>query len=645
MRLLNVSTLEIEEVHGAEKPPYAILSHTWGEEELSLSDMVEIHTQRQSPERESTRLHELTRKRGFDKIIRTCKQAQFDGYSYVWVDTCCIDKSSSSELSEAINSMFAWYREAGVCYAFLEDVEYVGQRHDGTWGVEQVQFRKSRWFTRGWTLQELLAPRRVIFFGKDKLGDRFRRIGARSELAPLIKEATGIDQLTLLNPKAIQNTSIARRMSWAAKRQTTRPEDRAYSLLGIFGVNMPLLYGEGGNAFIRLQEEIMKNLEDQTILSWDISGESWLLGYDELVKTDIEAFATDTLGVLATSPDNFAGFGNILSVPSDDDDAFMMTNRGLNIRLRLIHLPARHPTKVFKKHYLAVLSCRNMDEEKRSNRVGVLLRETALPKVYVRAAAVVVVDVPDKMAEEAEPQMIYIPKAPPQEPRYGFADGRVFVRASDILAPGYTVSGVVGLDAQWNSSTFTLNVAVKVDAGLRQLAILMLYNRYLETGFLVQLFYDYSSEECAAEVLTSPPDPEDHATIAIKHLEDLTRVTWERYGGGGALYRKPSMLAVSMRRNPQKLGPLSSKGGIYQWGSPIVGPEGRAQIQLLEKWEVDYVRLISVRAVWEDAVVLEVDSTMCRVPPGTDLGGWTVAQAMDVVNLDQLMRNGVKQGL
>ncbi|KAH9924635.1 uncharacterized protein BXZ73DRAFT_91226 [Epithele typhae] len=172
--------------------------------------------------------------------------AKRDGYDWAWADTCCIDKTSSAELTEAINSMFRYYSLAHICYVFLNDVEE-SQPGAPTFGAS---FRRSRWHTRGWTLQELLAPREVVF------------------LSRILKQATGIPKAVLRSDKGITDVSIAARMSWASKRKTTRIEDEAYCLFGRFGVSMPTLYGEGRKAFYRLQEEIMKTSLDLSLFAW-----------------------------------------------------------------------------------------------------------------------------------------------------------------------------------------------------------------------------------------------------------------------------------------------------------------------------------------------------------------------------------------
>ncbi len=193
------------------------------------------------------------------KIRRACTVARLDQFSQLWVDTSCIDKTSSTELSEAINSMFAWYRDAAVCYVYLADVPRSGDpRRPGS------AFRHSRWFTRGWTLQELIAPQVVVFLSRE-----WEVIGTKESLADLVEDITGIDRDVLMNRKSHNDVSVAARMSWAAERITTRIEDQAYCLLGIFGIVMTPIYGEGDHAFRRLQEEILRQIPDDSIFAWE----------------------------------------------------------------------------------------------------------------------------------------------------------------------------------------------------------------------------------------------------------------------------------------------------------------------------------------------------------------------------------------
>ncbi|KAF2666333.1 HET-domain-containing protein [Microthyrium microscopicum] len=237
MRLLQIDEtgrVSLTRNHINNIPPYAILSHTWGSDEDEVT-FQELST--------GTGTHKV----GFTKIRFCGQQAAKDGLQYFWVDTCAIDKSSSTELQESINSMFAWYRNAKKCYVYLTDVP------TNTSIPWQTAFHKSRWFTRGWTLQELLAPSSVEFFSKDQ------RLGDKRSLEQDIHEITGIAVEALQN-NDLSSFSVEERMSWTENRNTLREEDKVYSLLGIFGVYMPMLYSEGqNNAFRRLREEIAKN--------------------------------------------------------------------------------------------------------------------------------------------------------------------------------------------------------------------------------------------------------------------------------------------------------------------------------------------------------------------------------------------------
>ena len=239
MRLVNANTLKLEEFFGDAIPRYATLSHTWGHdaEEVTFAELVSDTGQQ---------------KKGFKKIQFTGEQAEKDSLKYFWIDTCCIDKSNSVELQEAIISMFRWYRDAIKCYVYLEDVSTAG--YDNTdQSLWQPAFRGSRWFTRGWTLQELIAPSRVDFFSSEG-----QFLGDKKSLERQLHDITGI-KIEALQGHDLSTFSIDERLSWAADRETKRAEDKAYSLLGIFDIHMSLRYGEGAErAFRRLKEKIHK---------------------------------------------------------------------------------------------------------------------------------------------------------------------------------------------------------------------------------------------------------------------------------------------------------------------------------------------------------------------------------------------------
>ncbi|KAI1127859.1 HET-domain-containing protein [Nemania abortiva] len=298
MRLINTRTHQLREF-SHEIPPYAILSHTWGSEEVTFQDYL-LAT---GPE--ASRHARIRQKAGFSKIVGACHRARNDGLGYVWCDTNCIDKSSSAELSEAINSMYAWYRDSVFCYVFLADV-------DASLGA----FAKSRWFTRGWTLQELLAPRKVIFFD-----GRWQLLGDREGLADTISKITRIHIGALHDRNTVPEYSIAQRMSWAADRQTSRQEDIAYCLLGIFDVSMPLLYGEGPKAFSRLQEAIIKISDDQSLLAWEV-----------MDPTRHGIFT----GVFARGPAEFRHCGSIVRDRGLKRDSYTITNIGVLVNLAIV---------------------------------------------------------------------------------------------------------------------------------------------------------------------------------------------------------------------------------------------------------------------------------------------------------------------
>lgn len=276
MHLIDTDTLKLTSFQG-KLPRYAILSHTWDSDELSFAEFGDL------PKRES---HP-----GFEKIKSTCQQARRDGLDYAWIDTCCINKESSAELSEAINSMFRWYQDATICYTYIDDLP-----DDLDLPITSSSLIKDcRWFSRGWTLQELLAPQNVIFFGP-----RWDKIGCKSDLLGVLEEITRVPRAVLAKEERLDRVSVADRMNWAARRETTREEDMAYCLMGIFDVNMPMIYGEGGRkAFLRLQEEILKQTQDDSLFAWR--------------ATDEDATRAPYRGLLAASPADFASDVSIKS--------------------------------------------------------------------------------------------------------------------------------------------------------------------------------------------------------------------------------------------------------------------------------------------------------------------------------------------
>ncbi|CZT43993.1 uncharacterized protein RSE6_04111 [Rhynchosporium secalis] len=334
MRLINTKTLQIESFPCFDRPEiphYAILSHRWGADEIFLQEM-------QSPSAS------LTSKLGYLKVLKCCELAASFGFEHVWIDTCCIDKSNSSELAETINSMFHYYRDAEVCYAYLSDVP---SNEDPS--MIPSKFRQSSWFTRGWTLQELLAPKSVIFYGDD-----WKEIGMKSSLEQVIAS------ITLIAPRALENFekykhkfSIAQKMAWASARKTERLEDMAYCLMGLFGVNMPMIYGEGRNAFRRLQLELLKETNDQSIFAWKRAAGHTLAGYGQ------------RRGLLASSPIYFNDAHNIVRRISKFQSKYSMTNVGLEITLPFLTSQLSWvPKNSVSGAFLAVIQCSTVENAK-----------------------------------------------------------------------------------------------------------------------------------------------------------------------------------------------------------------------------------------------------------------------------------------
>ncbi|KAK5125423.1 hypothetical protein LTR85_000532 [Meristemomyces frigidus] len=310
MRLLQTAQLEFEEFFETQVPPYAILSHRWDGKELSFQEFVGSNDKSSSI---------------FNKVRKFCAFALRMGHLWVWIDTICIDKKSSAELSEALNSMFTWYRKAEICYAHLSDVVWTvtdtimpssdltleswerREQADHFLRLSLQQFRESAWFTRGWTLQELLAPLDLLF-----LDCNWEPICSRQELHSVISGITGISSLCLQTPRQVEKESVAEKMSWISRRETSRLEDMAYCLLGLFNVNMPLLYGEGKKAFLRLQIQIISQSDDESIFAW--AGKH--LG---------------SVGMLASWPSAFSESGGITRCHKWYRPPYTMTNKGLQL--------------------------------------------------------------------------------------------------------------------------------------------------------------------------------------------------------------------------------------------------------------------------------------------------------------------------
>lgn len=275
---------------------YAILSHAWDDREQTF---VETRDLAEWCKKSGHNPRDLSSK----KVRQCCILAERYGHRWVWDDTCCIDKTSSSELSEVINSMFLWYSCAEICYVYLGDVK--GDCHDLRSPESLAAFKTAKWHSRGWTLQELIAPSLVVFVSAN-----WKTIfGNKVELADLLHEITGIPLDILTGEAHCSLYSVAERMAWASKRNTTRMEDEAYSLMGLFDISMPVIYGEGRQAFVRLQQEIMKGTFDTTLFAWGSYLDSNLKPMTPIKLEEMyQYFNTSSQNhvyLLAQSPKNF----------------------------------------------------------------------------------------------------------------------------------------------------------------------------------------------------------------------------------------------------------------------------------------------------------------------------------------------------
>ena len=303
MRLIDCCSEPLQMIDFLGRPPhaFAILSHTWDSEEVTFQAFHHLAAR--------------TVAKGWTKIEQTCLEVQRCGFNYVWIDSCCIDKTNNAELTESINSMFQWYSDAALCLVYLSDFD-----HSASPSEWNAMLRGARWFKRGWTLQEIVASRTVHFYDH-----AWRCFGTQETLRDELASITGIDAGFLSPPQQpgaldirdlLDALPVGRRMAWAAGRQTTKLEDMAYCLIGLFDVSMPMLYGEGSEkAFFRLQEEIIHNSNDLSLFAWTAANGS-----------------NTYRGILARSPDEFASLGNlVLEQDLRFNPDYSMSNKGLRI--------------------------------------------------------------------------------------------------------------------------------------------------------------------------------------------------------------------------------------------------------------------------------------------------------------------------
>jgi hypothetical protein len=343
MRLIDTTIKTLAEFESSDAPPYAILSHTWTKEEITYQDL--------QIERKAGK------EAGYAKLDNGCRLAASAGFNYIWLDTCCIDKTNHVELSEAINSMFHWYKQASICFAHLADVPPNLDPYD-----KESPFRRSKWFTRGWTLQELLAPSKITFLASD-----WTKFGTKDTLVSPIVDITGIPMEFLLGHD-LEHASVAMRMSWASKRVTTKAEDIAYCLMGIFDIQMPLLYGEReAGAFRRLQQEIMKTSDDQSIFAWT----------SEDLHTPLhDSSVRQTYSLLAHSPASFRSSGHLVQTTAPVVPGYLegirtptvFNNKGLHLSLPILRMN--------ECVVLAILNCSGHGKDKQE-RTAIWLRDVS----------------------------------------------------------------------------------------------------------------------------------------------------------------------------------------------------------------------------------------------------------------------------
>jgi hypothetical protein len=360
MRLLNTETYEFHDSLDPivlANPQYAVLSHRWQMPEITL----------QTFKADDLRNASLQTPQ-LDKIRQTCAKARGRAppLDWVWIDSCCIDKSSTVEESRSINSMFEWYRRAAVCIVYLYDVDESapfesqnpGRIHD-----------KSEWFTRGWTLQELLAPSYMEFYEQ-----HWRYMGTKNSLADALAYLTGIDKQYLTRQKSIMTASVATRMSWIASRTTTLVEDVAYSMLGIFSVNMAPLYGEGVKAFMRLQKTLMEESTDESIFAWTVQKDGLLRCFTR--RGQVPTWSPKRWGLLAPSPDCFSKYRDIIILPqrvvSRLGGGYVWTQQGVMFQLPIKGI-FRLPNK--KEHWFP-LNCWKLGADGAPQTIQVRLSET-----------------------------------------------------------------------------------------------------------------------------------------------------------------------------------------------------------------------------------------------------------------------------
>ncbi|KAL8641272.1 MAG: hypothetical protein Q9228_001891 [Teloschistes exilis] len=296
MRLIDTKTYALHDSDGLADPEYAILSHRWVGAEVTFQQL-------DSATWRAANLHSPQ----MSKIKAACAKARENELDWLWVDTCCIDKTSSVELSSSLNSMFEWYFKATVCYAYLYDVDWNATTHQMSKSQDPKRGgQEAAWFERGWTLQELLAPRHMEFFDRSWV-----LMGTKESLADILHARTGIAKAYFTGASTFRQASIATRISWMAGRTTAKVEDIAYALLGVLRINMEIHYGEGVRAFMRLQRILLESSTDESIFAWTTPSKG-LQCYQKHFPQTAGTWNPKEWGLLAPSPDCFAEHNDLV---------------------------------------------------------------------------------------------------------------------------------------------------------------------------------------------------------------------------------------------------------------------------------------------------------------------------------------------
>ena len=397
IRLLDTYTGQFEE-KDPKRTKYAIFSHTWDHKqgEQKYAELRKIQQRYPTLPRPMEQWREAQQVPGSiwddpklsHKIRKACELARNEGYHHIWIDFCCIDKTNSTELARAIRSMYAWYAGAGICYVHLADVFFTKSLEDSR-KATPPDFRKARWFTRAWTLQELIAPRQVHFVSKG-----WKLLGTKDSLLQRVVDITSIHRDALLHRKPLNEFSVAQRLSWAVGRKATQPQDRTYSLVGIFNIDIPAGHDNPELAFQQLQVAIMKSIPDQSLFAWKrIYFEPWIednsnqVRYYRYRKLVYKASSLIKPSLLSPSPDRFSKLASgIRPIPREDvlrqlgnllpSEVFPTltfskpTERGLSAKVPLLPLSLFLPSSAIlhaddagqpksEKWYLLILACKH----------------------------------------------------------------------------------------------------------------------------------------------------------------------------------------------------------------------------------------------------------------------------------------------